>query len=88
MITYIGFSLLVFFIGSCGVYLSRKNLIMVIMSFEIMLLSVNMIFLVGSLYLDDLVAHLYVFCVLSIAGVESAIGLALIVSYYRKYHYI
>ena len=58
------------------------------MSFEIMLLSINMIFVFGSIYLDDIVAHVYILCILSIAGVESAIGLALIVSYYKKYKYI
>jgi len=88
MLSYIGFSLLLFIIGSCGVYLSRRNLIMLIMSFEVMLLSVNMIFIFGSVYFDDVMAHLYVLCILSIAGVESAVGLALIVSYYKKNKYI
>lgn len=85
---YISLSLLLFILGSCGVYISRKNLIMVIMSFEVMLLSITMIFLLGSIYLDDLIAHLYVLCILAIAGVESAIGLALIVSYYKIISYL
>jgi len=47
-----------------------------------------MIFIFGSVFFDDIVAHLYVLCILSIAGVESAIGLALIVSYYKKNKYL
>jgi len=88
MISYVGFSLLLFTIGSCGVYLSRRNLIMLIMSFEVMLLSVNMIFVFGSVHLDDIVAHVYVLCILAIAGVESAIGLAMIISYYKKHKFV
>lgn len=58
------------------------------MSFEVMLLSITMLFITSSVYLDDLVAHAYVLCILAIAGVESAIGLALIVAYYKKYRYV
>lgn len=58
------------------------------MSFEVMLLSVNMIFIFGSIYFDDLLSHMYVLCVLAIAGVESAVGLAIIVSYYKKNKYL
>lgn len=61
---------------------------MLIMSFEVMLLSVNMIFVFGSIHLDDIVAHIYVLCTLAIAGVESAVGLAMIISYYKKHNYI
>lgn len=88
MFSYISFSLLLFIIGSCGVYLSRRNLIMIIMSFEIMLLSINMIFVFGSIYFDDLLAHLYVLCILAVAGVESSVGLAIIISYYKKNKYL
>lgn len=88
MLSYIGLSLFLFTIGACGVCLSRRNLIMLIMSFEVMLLSVNMIFVFGSIHLDDIVAHVYVLCILAIAGVESAIGLAMIISYYKKHNYI
>lgn len=88
MILYISFSLILFFIGSCGVYLSRKNLIMVVMSFELMLLSVNLNFIFASTYLDDLLGQVYILYILSIAGVESAIGLALIIAYHKKYRYI
>jgi len=80
---YIVTSVLLFFIGSCGIFLSRKNLILVLMCLELMLLSVNMIIFFLSCYLDVVLGLLFIFYVLTIAASETAIGLSLIVCYYN-----
>lgn len=80
-------STLLFFIGSLGVFLSRKNLILCIMSLEIMLLAINMNFVFFSLYTDTLFGQLSTFFILVVGASESAIGLALVIIYYKGYRY-
>ena len=72
-----------FFIGFLGVILNRKNVLITIMSVEIMLLAVNLNFIVFSIYLDDLVGYVFVLFILTIAATESAIGLAILSIYYK-----
>lgn len=74
-----------FFIGLFGVFLSRKNLIILIMCIEIMLLAVNFNLICFSVFLDDLIGEMFALFILTIGASESAIGLALIVSYYKMY---
>ncbi len=81
--TYLAVSLLLFLLGIWGIFLNRKNIIIMLMSIELMLLAINLNFLVFSVYLDDIVGQLFALLVLTVAAAESAIGLALLVVYYR-----
>jgi NADH-quinone oxidoreductase subunit K len=72
-----------FFIGLCGIMLNRKNIILMLMSIELMLLAVNFNFIVFSVFLDDVVGQIFALFVLTVAAAESAIGLAILVVYYR-----
>jgi NADH-quinone oxidoreductase subunit K len=66
-----------------GIFLNRKNIILVLVSIELMLLSINFMFLVGSVYLDDRIGQIFALFVLTVAAAESSIGLAILVVYYR-----
>ena len=70
-----------FFTGVSGIALNRNNLIIVLMSLEIMLLAVNLNFMVFSIQFDDMVGQIFVVFLLSIAATESAIGLSIICIY-------
>ena len=72
-----------FFIGLCGIMLNRKNIILMLMSIELMLLAVNFNLIVFSTFLDDIVGQIFALFVLTVAAAESAIGLAILVVYYR-----
>ena len=74
---------LLFLIGVLGLVLNRKNILITIMSIELMLLAVNLNFIVFSIYLDDIVGHIFVIFILTIAATESAIGLAILTIYYK-----
>lgn len=88
MFIHITVSLILFTIGIFGLFLSRKNIILIIMSLELMLLSINYNFLFFSTYFDDLLGQLFSLLVLTIGACESAIGLALLICYYRTYKFI
>ena len=72
-----------FLIGLLGLVLNRKNILITIMSIELMLLSVNLNFITFSIYLDDIVGYIFVIFILTIAATESAIGLAILSAYYK-----
>lgn len=72
-----------FFLGLCGVYINRKNLLVLLMCIELMLLGVNLNFLFFATVLDDLMGGLFSLFILTVAAAESSIGLALLVVYYR-----
>ena len=76
-------SLIIFLIGILGFVLNRKNIILMLISIEIMLLSITFLILVTSLSFDDILGQLYAIYVISIAGAESAIGLGILVAFYR-----
>nr|YP_009647102.1 NADH dehydrogenase subunit 4L [Chloroparvula japonica]QBX98773.1 NADH dehydrogenase subunit 4L [Chloroparvula japonica] len=80
---YLTVAMILFLLGIWGIYLNRKNIILMLMSIELMLLAVNLNFLVFSVYLDDMMGQLFALLVLTVAAAESAIGLALLVVYYR-----
>jgi len=75
--------ILLFLIGVLGLVLNRKNILITIMSIELMLLSVNLNFAIFSNYLDDIVGQIFVLFILTIAATESAIGLAILSVYYK-----
>lgn len=80
---YLAVSLVLFLIGVCGIFLNRKNIILMLMSIEVMLLAINFSLIVFSVYLDDVMGQLFSLLVLTVAAAESAIGLAILVIYYR-----
>ena len=77
------FPLLLFFLGWCGVFISRQHLFIVLISLEIMLMSINFLLLFSSLLFDDLSGQVYSFFILNIAAAESSLGLAIMVLFYR-----
>lgn len=83
MLKFSFLSFVVFLIGMLGIFITRKNIIVILMSVELMLLSVNISFAVYSVYLDDLFGQVFALFVLTVAAAESAIGLAILVAYYR-----
>jgi NADH-quinone oxidoreductase subunit K len=68
----------VFLLGLFGIVLNRKNVLIVLISIEIILLSINLNFSILSIYIDDIIGQIFVFFILSIAASESALGLSLI----------
>jgi NADH-quinone oxidoreductase subunit K len=80
---FLAVSIILFLLGVWGIFLNRKNIIIMLMSIELMLLAVNLNFLVFSVYLDDLIGQIFALLILTVAAAESAIGLALLVVYYR-----
>ena len=81
---YLIVSCLLFVLGICGIFLNRKNVITILMSIELILLSVNINFVAFSTYLDDLTGQVFSIFVLTVAAAEAAIGLAILVIYYRN----
>jgi NADH-quinone oxidoreductase subunit K len=81
---YLVLAAIVFAIGVVGVFLNRKNLIVLLMAIELMLLAVNMNFVAFSHYLNDPAGQLMVFFVLTVAAAEAAIGLAILVVLFRN----
>lgn len=76
-------SILLFLIGILGFVLNRKNIILMLISIEVMLLAVTLIILVSSYSFDDILGQTYSIYIIAIAGAESAIGLGILVAYYR-----
>lgn len=81
---YLGLATLVFTVGVCGIFLNRKNVITILMSIELMLLAVNINLVAFSAYKGDLVGQVFTMFILTVAAAEAAIGLAILVIYYRK----
>ena len=81
---YLIVSALVFVIGVWGIFLNRKNVIIILMSIELILLSVSINFVTFSAFLGDLFGQVFVMFVLTVAAAESAIGLAILMVYFRN----
>ena len=75
---------ILFAIGIVGIFLNRKNLIVLLMAIELMLLAVNLNFVAFSHYLGDMAGQVFVFFILTVAAAESAIGLAILVVLFRN----
>jgi len=80
---YLSVSMVLFLIGLSGIFLNRKNIIVLLMAVELMLLAINFNFIIFSVFLDDILGQLFALLVLTVAAAESAIGLAILVIYYR-----
>ena len=81
---YLVLGAILFAISVIGIFLNRKNVIILLMAIELMLLAVNMNFIAFSHYLDDPAGQVFVFFVLTVAAAESAIGLAILVALFRN----
>ena len=76
-------ALILFLIGTLGFVLNKKNIILMLISIEIMLLSITFLILISSLSFDDILWQTFSIYIIAIAGAESAIGLGLLVAFYR-----
>lgn len=81
---YLFLAAIVFTIGVSGIFLNRKNVIVILMSIELMLLAVNINFVAFSAQLQDLAGQVFTIFILTVAAAEAAIGLAILVVYYRN----
>jgi len=75
--------LVLFFIGCLGIFFLRSNLISVLISIELILLSLNYLFVVYSVYHQDVIAQFYALCILAVAAAESSLGLSILLVFYR-----
>jgi NADH-quinone oxidoreductase subunit K len=80
---YIVLSSILFIIGSFGMFSSRKHIIIILISFELMLLSIDINLVFFSIFLDDLLGQIYCLLILTVSAAESALGLAILIIYYR-----
>ena len=81
---YLTLGAIIFTIGLVGVFLNRRNVIIILMSIELMLLAVNINLVSFSIYLQNLVGQIFTIFILTVAAAEAAIGLAIIVIYYKN----
>ena len=81
---YLTVAAVLFTIGIFGIFLNRKNVIIILMSIELMLLAVNINMVAFSAYLNDLVGQVFSLFILTVAAAEAAIGLAILVVYFRN----
>jgi NADH-quinone oxidoreductase subunit K len=82
--SYLSVAAVLFTIGVIGIFLNRKNVIVILMSVELMLLAVNLNLVAFSAHLGDLTGQVFALVVLTVAAAEAAIGLAILVVYYRN----
>ena len=81
---YLSLAAIIFAIGLAGVFLNRKNIIVILMSIELILLAVNINLVSFSIFSNDLTGQIFTLFILTVAAAEAAIGLAIIVVYYRN----
>ncbi|MEZ5813594.1 MAG: NADH-quinone oxidoreductase subunit NuoK [Alphaproteobacteria bacterium] len=81
---YLTLAAVLFTIGVFGMFLNRKNVIVILMSVELMLLAVNINFVAFSAYLNDLAGQVFTMFILTVAAAEAAIGLAILVVFFRN----
>ena len=81
---YLTLAAIIFSIGIFGIFLNRKNVIIILMSIELILLAVNINLVSFSIYLQDLVGQIFTMFILTVAAAEAAVGLAIIVIYYKN----
>ena len=80
---YLTVAAILFVIGVFGIFLNRKNVIIILMSIELMLVSVNINFVAFSVFLQDMVGQIFTMFILTVAAAEASIGLAILVCFYR-----
>ena len=83
MIKYFIISSIIFFVGLMGLFLTRRHIIILILSIELIFLAINYNFIICSVFFDDLIGQFYMLAVITVAAAESAIGLAILVIFYK-----
>lgn len=83
LLHYLTVTTFLFVIGLIGIVSNRTNLLIILMCIEVVLFSININFVIFSVYLDDIVGQVFALFILTVAASESAIGLAIVVVYYR-----
>jgi|TARA_B110000971_G_C19977824_1_gene485864 NADH-quinone oxidoreductase subunit K len=83
LINYLTIAFILFLLGIVGIIVNRKNIIILLMSVELMLLSINFLLLTISSFIDDVTGQVFALYILVVAAAESAIGLSILVAYYR-----
>ena len=81
---YLTLAAIIFTVGIIGIFLNRKNVIIILMSIELILLAVNINLVSFSIYLQNLVGQVFTMFILTVAAAEAAVGLAIIVIYYKN----
>ena len=81
---YLTLSAIIFTLGIVGIFVNRKNIIIILMSIELLLLAVNINLVAFSIYLQNLVGQVFTMFILTVAAAEAAVGLAIIVIYYKN----
>ena len=81
---YLVLGAVIFSLGMIGIFLNRKNVIVILMSIELILLAVNINLVSFSIFLQDIVGQVFTMLILTVAAAEAAIGLAIIIAYYRN----
>ena len=81
---YLSLGAIIFFLGVLGIFLNRKNVIVILMSIELILLAVNINLVAFSIFINDLSGQIFTLFILTVAAAEAAIGLAIIVVYFRN----
>ena len=81
---YLTLAAIIFAIGVVGIFLNRKNVIIILMSIELILVAVNINLVSFSIYLQDLTGQVFAMFILTVAAAEAAVGLAIIVAYYKN----
>ncbi len=84
LVHYLVLAAMLFTMGVFGIFLNRKNVIVIMMSIELMLLAVNINFVAFSHYLNDLTGQVFAMFILTVAAAEAAIGLAILVTFFRN----
>jgi len=83
MSKFLFISFFIFLVGVSGLFLTRKHIILLLLSVELIFLSINYNFIIFSVFMDDMLGQYYALCILTVAAAESAIGLAILVIFYR-----
>ena len=86
--SYLSLGAILFSISIAGIFLNRKNVVVLLMCIELMLLSANINFVAFSYFLNDISGQVFVFFILTVAAAEAAIGLAILVTLFRNRHTI
>jgi len=81
---YLSLGAIIFFLGVIGIFLNRKNVIVILMSIELILLAVNINLISFSIFSGDIVCQIFSMLILTVAGADASIGLAIILIYYRN----
>jgi NADH-quinone oxidoreductase subunit K len=85
---YLGLAAVLFSIGIAGIFINRKNMVLILMCIELMLLAVNFNFIAFSRFSGDIAGQIFVFFILTVAAAEAAVGLAILVVLFRNRHSI